>query len=36
MPRRDTDLVQGTLDMLILKVLTCETRHGYGLMRWIR
>jgi len=36
MPRRDTDLVQGTLDMLILKALTRETRHGYGLMRWIR
>ena len=36
MPRRNTDLVQGTLDMLILKALTRETRHGYGLMRWIR
>ena len=36
MARRDTDLVQGTLDMLILKALTGESRHGYGLMRWIR
>ena len=26
-----TDLVQGTLDMLILKTLALETMHGYGI-----
>ncbi len=36
MARRETDLVQGTLDMLILKALAGGARHGYGVMRWIR
>jgi transcriptional regulator len=31
MTARATDLVQGTLDMLILKTLTLEPRHGYGI-----
>ena len=29
------DLLQGTLDMLILKALTGGSRHGYGVARWI-
>jgi transcriptional regulator len=28
---RPSDLVQGTLDMLILKTLALEPRHGYGI-----
>jgi PadR family transcriptional regulator, regulatory protein PadR len=31
MPDRPTDLVQGTLDMLILKTLALEPMHGYGI-----
>jgi PadR family transcriptional regulator, regulatory protein PadR len=30
MPEKATDLVQGTLDMLILKILEIEPMHGYG------
>jgi PadR family transcriptional regulator PadR len=30
-PNQRTDLVQGTLDMLILKTLALETMHGYGI-----
>lgn len=30
------DLVQGTLDMLILKALTRGTLHGYGIMEFIQ
>ena len=29
------DLLQGTLGLLILKALTAEERHGYGIARWI-
>ncbi|MGH7555410.1 MAG: PadR family transcriptional regulator [Longimicrobiales bacterium] len=29
------DLLQGTLDMLILKALTSGTMHGYGIARWL-
>ena len=31
MTDKSTDLVQGTLDMLILKTLALEPMHGYGL-----
>jgi PadR family transcriptional regulator, regulatory protein PadR len=31
MPDKPSDLVQGTLDMLILKTLTLEPMHGYGI-----
>jgi PadR family transcriptional regulator, regulatory protein PadR len=31
MPEKATDLVQGTLDMLILKTLALESMHGYGI-----
>ncbi len=30
MPEKPTDLVQGTLDMLILKTVALEPMHGYG------
>ena len=29
--RKPSDLVQGTLDMLILRVLALEPMHGYGI-----
>ncbi|MEJ2679755.1 MAG: PadR family transcriptional regulator [Gemmatimonadota bacterium] len=29
-------LLQGTLDMLVLKALTWGPRHGYAVARWIR
>ncbi len=28
---RQVDLLQGTLDLLVLKVLTVEPNHGYGI-----
>jgi transcriptional regulator len=31
MPRPDTKLLQGTLDMLILKALSRGAQHGYGI-----
>ena len=31
MPNRPTELVQGTLEMLILKILQLEPMHGYGI-----
>ena len=31
MPKEYSDLVQGTLDMLILKTLALESMHGYGI-----
>ena len=31
MPEKQTDLVQGTLDMLIPKTLALEPMHGYGI-----
>lgn len=30
------DLLQGTLDMLILKALTWGSTHGYGVARWLQ
>jgi PadR family transcriptional regulator PadR len=30
------DLLQGTLDLLILKTLSWGTTHGYGIARWIQ
>lgn len=30
------DLLQGTLDVLILKALTWGPRHGYAVARWIK
>jgi PadR family transcriptional regulator len=31
MPDKPSDLVQGTLDMLVLKTLALEPMHGYGI-----
>ena len=33
---KPTDLVQGTLDLLILKIITLEPMHGWGIARRIR
>ena len=30
------DLLQGTLDVLVLKTLSWGPRHGYAIARWIR
>jgi transcriptional regulator, Acidobacterial, PadR-family len=35
MPLASTDLLQGTLQVLILKALFAESAHGYGIARWI-
>ena len=32
---QDPNLVRGTLNLLILKSLTWEPRHGYGISEWI-
>src|ERR1700709_803580 len=31
MPNQPTDLIQGTLEMLVLKTLALEPLHGYGI-----
>jgi PadR family transcriptional regulator, regulatory protein PadR len=36
MPNEDLQLLQGTLDVLVLKTLSWGPRHGYGIARWIR
>lgn len=36
MPAQDLDLVQGTLDVLVLKALTWGPRHGYAVVQWVR
>ncbi|MEJ7811810.1 MAG: PadR family transcriptional regulator [Gemmatimonadaceae bacterium] len=36
MTRTELDLLQGTLDVLILKTLSWSAMHGYGVSRWIR
>jgi transcriptional regulator len=33
MERANTDVIQGTLDMLILKTLSLEPMHGFGIAR---
>lgn len=33
---RPPELVQGTLDMLVLKALARSTLHGYAVAEWIR
>jgi transcriptional regulator len=35
MDQPTTDLIQGTLDLLILKTLSLEPMHGYGIARRI-
>ena len=34
--KNKADLLQGTLDMLILKSLLGGPRHGYGVAKWIQ
>ncbi len=36
MPKEKTDLLQGTLDMLILKALQLGSMHGFGISVLIR
>ena len=35
MPGKKTDLIQGTLDLLILKTVAVEPIHGYGIAQRI-
>ena len=35
-PRAQTDLLQGTLDLLVLKTLSWGPAHGYSVARWIQ
>ena len=34
-PRPASDLLQGTLDVLLLKTLSWGPLHGYGVARWV-
>ncbi|HEY7448030.1 MAG TPA: PadR family transcriptional regulator [Vicinamibacterales bacterium] len=36
MARDDLQLLQGTLDVLVLKAVSRGPRHGYAIARWIR
>lgn len=36
MARESLGLLQGTVDVLILKTLTWQPMHGYGISQWIR
>ena len=36
MPRQEVDVMQGTLDMLVLKALTWGQLHGYAILAWLR
>ncbi len=36
MAESSLDLLQGTLDVLILRTLAWQPMHGYGVSRWIR
>ncbi len=36
MPAADLELLQGTLDVMVLKALLFGPRHGYAVARWIR
>ena len=35
MPRDTSDLLRGTLDLLVLKALSVQPQHGFGLTKWI-
>lgn len=32
---RNSNLIRGTLDLLILKAVSWEPKHGYGISEWI-
>jgi transcriptional regulator len=34
--RHNTDVLRGTLDLMILKALSWGPAHGYGVLKWIR
>ena len=36
MSPKQLNLLQGTLDVLVLKAVAGESRHGYGVAEWIR
>ena len=36
MARGSIDLLQGTLDLIVLKALSWRSMHGFGLARWIQ
>jgi PadR family transcriptional regulator, regulatory protein PadR len=36
MPRGEVDVLQGTLDMLVLKALAWGQMHGYSILAWLR
>lgn len=36
MPVADLDLLQGTLDLIVLKALIWGPAHGYAIARWVR
>ena len=36
MPSSQLDLLQGTLDLLVLKTVSWGPAHGYGIARWIQ
>ena len=36
MPAQSLDLLQGTLDLLVLKTMTWGPAHGYDVARWIQ
>ncbi len=36
MPRKPTELLPGTLDLLILKAISLQRQHGYGVLLRIR
>ncbi len=35
MPRQSLGLLQGTVDVLILRTLSWASMHGYGISRWV-
>jgi transcriptional regulator len=36
MPRAPSDLLQGTVDVLILQSLSWQSMHGYAISDWVR
>lgn len=36
MTRAPSDLLQGTVDVLILRTLSWQPMHGYGISSWVR
>jgi PadR family transcriptional regulator, regulatory protein PadR len=35
MPRENIELLQGSLDVIVLKTLSWQPMHGFGIARWI-